>query len=349
MGNSLSAREAFDLADTDEDGELDFNEIFSAATKMGQDVDETTVRKWIDDNDTDHNERLNREEFAKLMGKLTAMGKLTGTVALEGGAPAGIAKPPNVRLEIVNAGPGHDLTESSCWGRRVARKEGSKRDDDEELEDADDELLIDARARTEEAADDSQGGIMTSALEVPPPPPPSMLLSLLLLSMQKLGMVLSVPAAIKMLPDLWVRWFGWLAFMNMDLNVYIPDVPNAAAWSFVGQLSMLPAVTMLFATSVRTGATAEPSVRDRRYMQKLTPHGAVVLSCACLCLRRYVVCVLLCVLTKGLPISRKSAKEHDKRRHYDRHGDRPLSVCHSKERKPRQKHERNRRESVIRI
>ena len=58
----------------------------------------------------------------------------------------------------------------------------------------------------------------------------------------------------------------------------MPDVPNAQLWSFAGQLAILPAVTMLFATSVRTEATAAPSDRDTRHMRKLTPHGCVVVA-----------------------------------------------------------------------
>ena len=48
MGNSVSAREAFDKMDTDKSGELDFEEIKAAVAAMGEDPDDDRIRRARD-------------------------------------------------------------------------------------------------------------------------------------------------------------------------------------------------------------------------------------------------------------------------------------------------------------
>ena len=314
MGNNLSAAEAFESVDADGDGQLDFNEIQAAAKKAGHNVHDAMVRKWITEHDVDADEKLNKEEFASLLRDLHLLGEeepsAEPAAQLQrdgGGDPLGIARPPNVELDIehdldVGASSGAGKAEST-WGRGSARASAPQReleDDENDQEDADDEdekkpakgeqapdeteeeadegnLVRYTKTKLSESAVEAQGGLTGDTLELEPPPP-AMVLSLLLLAMQKLGMVLSVPAALKVLPELWVKYFGWLMFFNVSFDFYIPDIGVANLGSFVGQLSILPAVTMLFATSVRTGATQQPSERDLAHMQRLTPHGCLIVS-----------------------------------------------------------------------
>ena len=72
MGNSASAREAFDKMDTDKSGELDFEEIKAAVAAMGQDPDDDRIRKYIADHDTDGNGTLDFAEFEGLAAQIAA-------------------------------------------------------------------------------------------------------------------------------------------------------------------------------------------------------------------------------------------------------------------------------------
>ena len=70
MGNSVSAREAFDQMDTDKSGELDFDEIMAAVKAMGQDPSEEKIHQYIKDHDADGNGRLDFAEFEGLAAQV---------------------------------------------------------------------------------------------------------------------------------------------------------------------------------------------------------------------------------------------------------------------------------------
>ena len=223
MGNSSSSDDTFTELDADGNGRLDFDEILAAARRMDSTVDDATIRKWIVDHDADSDGVLDRDEFVRLMDELRAAAD----------SRAGqIVRPPCVDLDIVEPEPEDDAAEGTSWGAGRSNVEADGEGDEaegpdgeayrttdrlldiEEGEEDDASALVgEARDTMIENAEDSQHGALDELEQAPPSP--NMVLSLLVLAMQKLGMVLSVPAALRELPELWVKYFGWVAFFNL--------------------------------------------------------------------------------------------------------------------------------------
>ena len=121
----------------------------------------------------------------------------------------------------------------------ATKREGEIEDEDEEEGEGFEAMLM--ADLDDKAGGAGEANTGDADMDVVPPPPTGLLMSILILALQKLGMVLAVPSVRVTLPKLWIKIFGWIAFFNIDISMYItlPSLPDDVSTlaSFGGQVS----------------------------------------------------------------------------------------------------------------